>query len=148
MRGSRAIVNGKLIHRGRLWRRGRMMSERIGLIVIESRMTLRDIAFFYSQSCPSITPEYMDSGSWHHIPDLGYMVPIRREHLTHVIKGIRNTPRYAKAIEASWGLPIDEIRKIYREDKELETKGGQLSEEEINKFANWYRSVLKGKIAS
>ncbi|EMO84069.1 hypothetical protein LEP1GSC070_3374 [Leptospira santarosai str. AIM] len=52
------------------------------------------------------------------------------------------------AIEEAWGLPIDEIRRIYREDQELEAKGERLSEDEINKFANWYRSVLKGKIAS
>lgn len=135
MNGNRAIINGKLIHKNRSWRRGRVMSFRIGLIVVESKMTLRDIAWFYSHEC-------------HHISGSGHMVALHREDLTHVIKGTRNTKRYVKAIEEAWGLPIDEIRRIYREDQELEAKGERLSEDEINKFANWYRSVLKGKIAS
>ncbi|EPG82220.1 hypothetical protein LEP1GSC048_0666 [Leptospira santarosai serovar Shermani str. 1342KT] len=53
-----------------------------------------------------------------------------------------------KAIEASWGLPIEDIRRIYREDKERDSMGEMLSIEEINKFADWYRSILKGKVAS
>ncbi|MDV6237838.1 hypothetical protein CH379_019605 [Leptospira ellisii] len=131
MKGSRVLLNGKLIHRGALWRRGRAMSERIGLIVIESKMTLRDIAFFYSNK-------------WSHLvnsPD--YMGPCYREHLADVIKGTRNTPRYIKAIEESWGLPIADIRRIYREDKELERQGRSLNREEINTFANWYIQTSK-----
>lgn len=128
-------MNGQLKHRGRLWRRGRAMSERIGFITIESRMTLRDIAFLYSEK-------------WPHISDNRQMGPCHREHLAKVIKGTRNTPRYVKAIEESWGLPIEEIRSIYREDKEMEAKGEMPSIEEIKKFVDWYRSILKGKAAS
>ncbi|KXZ28692.1 hypothetical protein AYB33_17755 [Leptospira santarosai] len=135
MKGSRAIINGKLIHKNRSWRRGRVMSFRIGLIVVESKMTLRDIAWFSSQTC-------------YHISEPGHMVTLHRAVFSYVIKGTRNTKRYVKAIEEAWGLPIAEIRRIYREDQELEAKGERLSEDEINKFANWYRSVLKGKIAS
>ncbi|AVQ10701.1 Uncharacterized protein XB16_0354 [Leptospira santarosai] len=153
MKGNRAIVNNKLIHRGDLWRRGRAMSERIRLIVIESKMTLRDIAFFYSEKCPHIAkpPDYMgaDSTARPHITNSSeYMGASYREDLAKVIKGIRNTPRYVNAIEESWGLPIDEIRRIYREDKELEAKGEQLSEDEINKFVNWYIQILKTKRAA
>ncbi|WP_032914488.1 hypothetical protein [Leptospira santarosai] len=153
MKGNRAIVNNKLIHRGDLWRRGRAMSERIRLIVIESKMTLRDIAFFYSEKCPHIDkpPDYMgaDSTARPHITNSAeYMGASYREDLAKVIKGIRNTPRYVKAIEESWGLPIDEIRRIYREDKELEANGEQLSEDEINKFVNWYIQILKTKRAA
>ncbi|MDI7157180.1 hypothetical protein QMM53_11590 [Leptospira santarosai] len=135
MKGSRVLLNGKVIHRGGLWRRGRAMSDRIGLIVIESKMTLRDIAFLYSEK-------------WSHIPGSKQMGPCYREHLSEVIKGTRNTQRYAKAIEESWGLPIEDIRRIYREDKERDSMGEMLSIEEINKFADWYRSILKGKVAS
>ncbi|EKR98392.1 hypothetical protein LEP1GSC125_1865 [Leptospira mayottensis 200901122] len=78
----------------------------------------------------------------------GYMGAFHREDLAKTIKGIRNTPRYVKAIEESWGLPINEIRRIYREDKERDLMGEMLSIEEINKFADWYRSILKGKVAS
>ncbi|ULH29036.1 hypothetical protein FH581_017160 (plasmid) [Leptospira weilii] len=131
MKGSRVLLNGKLIHRGGLWRRGRAMSERIGLIVIESKMTLRDIAWYYSQKCQHITP-----GS-------NYMLTFDPAVLSHTIKGTRNTPRYIKAIEESWGLPIADIRRIYREDKEFERQGRSLSREEINTFANWYIQTSK-----
>ncbi|WP_017851998.1 hypothetical protein ACO1KB_19125 [Leptospira interrogans serovar Szwajizak] len=135
MKGSRVLLNGKLIHRGRLWRRGRAMSQRIELIVIESKMTLRDIAFFQSNRCQ-------------HIPESSYMLTYDPAVLSHTIKGTRNTERYVKAIEESWGLPIEDIRRIYREDKERESSGEILSIEEINNFVNWYRSILKGKVAS
>ncbi|WP_061223607.1 hypothetical protein [Leptospira weilii] len=150
---SRVLLNGQLIHRGDLWRRGRVMSERIGLIVIESKMTLRDIAFFYSSKCSHIVTQSeqmgADSRTWHHIDDsLSYMVPIRREHLTNVIKGTRNTQRYVKAIEESWALPIEDVRRIYREDKERERLGEPYSREEIHTFANWYIQILKTKRAA
>ncbi|MBE8363468.1 hypothetical protein [Leptospira borgpetersenii] len=135
MKGSRVLLNGKLIHRGGLWRRGRAMSERIGLIVIESKMTLRDIAFLYSET-------------WSHISECKQMGPCYREHLSDVIKGTRKTPRYVKALEESWRLPIEDIRRIYREDKERDSMGEMLSIDEINEFADWYRSILKGKVAS
>ncbi|WP_032925749.1 hypothetical protein [Leptospira santarosai] len=136
MKGNRAIVNNKLIHRGDLWRRGRAMSERIRLIVIESKMTVRDIAWYYSQKCQHLANES------------DYMLTFDPAVFSHVIKGNRNTPRYVKAIEESWGLPIDEIRRIYREDQELEANGEQLSEDEINKFVNWYIQILKTKRAA
>ncbi|TGK23410.1 hypothetical protein [Leptospira stimsonii] len=131
MKGSRILLNGKLIHRGDLWRRGRAMSERIGLITIESKLTLRDIAFLYSSK-------------WSHLVNSpNYMGPFYREHLADVIKGTRNTARYVIAIEESWGLPIADIRRIYREDKEFERQGRSLSREEINTFANWYIQTSK-----
>ncbi|KAK2618623.1 hypothetical protein CFV95_006135 [Leptospira interrogans] len=136
MKGSRVILNGNLIHRGDLWRRGRVTSERIGLIVIQSKMTLRDIAWYYSQKWPHITP------------GPNYMRPFDQSHFTKVIKGTRNTPRYVKAIEESWGLSIEEIRRIYREDKERERLGEPYSREEINTFANWYIQILKTKRAA
>ncbi|WP_061252171.1 hypothetical protein [Leptospira interrogans] len=135
MKGSRVILNGQLKHRGRLWRRGRAMSERIGFITIESKMNLRDIAFLYSDK-------------WSHISEYREKGPCHREHLADVIKGTRKTPRYVKAIEESWKLPIEEIRSIYREDKETKANGKMLSIEEIKKFVDWYRSIFKGKAAS
>ncbi|MCL8268148.1 hypothetical protein [Leptospira weilii] len=133
---SRVLLNGKLIHRGDLWRRGRVMSERIGLIVIESKMTLRDIAWYYSKKCQHITP-----GS-------NYMLTFDPAVLSHTIKGTRNTQRYVKAIEESWGLPIENVRRIYREDKERERLGEPYSREEIQTFANWYIQILKIKRAA
>lgn len=129
-------MNGNLIHRGDLWRRGRVTSERIGLIVIQSKMTLRDIAWYYSQKCQHITP-----GS-------SYMLTFDPGVLSHTIKGTRNTPRYVKAIEESWGLSIEDVRRIYREDKERERLGEPYSREEINTFANWYIQILKTKRAA
>ncbi len=68
--------------------------------------------------------------------------------LSHTIKGTRNTLRYVIAIEESWGLSIEEIRRIYREDKEREEQGKSYSREEINTFASWYIQILKTKRAA
>lgn len=153
MKGSRVLLNGNLIHRGDLWRRGRVMSERIGLIVIQSKMTLRDIAWYYSQKWSHLVKplEHMgpDLNTRSHITNSPeYMGPYYREHLAEVVKGTRNTLRYVKAIEESWGLSIEEIRRIYREDKERERLEEPYSREEINTFANWYIQILKTKRAA
>ncbi|EMO63379.1 hypothetical protein LEP1GSC133_4478 [Leptospira borgpetersenii serovar Pomona str. 200901868] len=68
--------------------------------------------------------------------------------MAEVVKGTRNTLRYVKAIEESWGLSIEEIRRIYREDKERERLEEPYSREEINTFASWYIQILKTKRAA
>ncbi|EMI72246.1 hypothetical protein [Leptospira noguchii] len=125
----RYIVNGEVIHKGEFWRRGRKLSQRLEQIVIESKLNLRDIAFKYSIK----TEENSQCG------------PLYREHLADVVKGIRNTKRYVKAIEESWGLPIETIRSIYREDKEAEKRMEKLDSDSIRKFSDWYRNILNSK---
>lgn len=124
----RSIVDGKVVHEGKFWRRGRILSKRLEQIIIESELNLRDIAFKYSQNVDKNSP--FQPG------------PIYREHLADVIKGIRNTARYVKAIEESWKLPIDQIRLIYREDKEAENRSETSDPNSIQEFANWYREIL------
>lgn len=50
-----------------------------------------------------------------------------------------------KAIEESWGLPIETIRSIYREDKEAEKRMEKLDSDSIRKFSDWYRNILNSK---
>ncbi|TGK36090.1 hypothetical protein EHQ12_05750 [Leptospira gomenensis] len=110
-------------------RRGRSLSPRLGAVVYESGFSLTDIAFQYSYILKN---ENSKNGK-----------PVYREHLADVIKGIRNTVRYVKAVEQSWKLPIEEIRGIYREDKEREKRGLIPAPEEILAFADKYRAFLK-----
>ncbi|AOP32553.1 hypothetical protein A0128_00865 [Leptospira tipperaryensis] len=124
----RFIVNGEIVHYKRFWRRGRSLSQRLEQVVIESKLNLRDIAFKYSFDSNDQPVE--TSG------------PLYREHLAEVIKGIRNTARYVIAIEESWKLPIETIRKIYQEDKEREKQGQSLDPDSIREFAIWYSGVL------
>ncbi|AAS68795.1 hypothetical protein GS518_00835 [Leptospira interrogans] len=125
----RYIVNGEVVHKGEFWRRGRKLSQRLEQIVIESKLNLRDIAFKYSAKIEEGTQ----------------CGPLYREHLADVIKGIRNTKRYVKAIEESWGLPIETIRSIYREDKETEKRMEKLDSNSIQEFAIWYKNILNSK---
>ncbi|AYV56108.1 hypothetical protein [Leptospira kmetyi] len=127
----RSIVDGKVVHEGKFWRRGRILSVRLEQIVVESELNLRDIAFKYSQNVDQNSP--FEPG------------PLYREHLADVIKGIRNTARYVKAIEESWKLPIEQIRAIYRKDKEMEKKGEAHDPLFIREFADWYREVLRSQ---
>ncbi|EMN91250.1 hypothetical protein [Leptospira weilii] len=127
----RFLVNGNVAHDRRFWRRGRILSQRLEQVIIESKFNLTDIAFKFS-----VGPNKYDSN---------LLGPIERSHLSKVIKGIRNTPRYVNALEESWKLPIKTIRQIYKEDKERESKGEKLNFEEIREFANWYISILKSQ---
>ncbi|EMJ98029.1 hypothetical protein [Leptospira alstonii] len=127
----RFIVNGEIVHKGKFWRRGRKLSQRLEQIVIESKLNLKDIAFKYSPN-----------------PDNDRLDPparIYREHLADVVKGTRNTARYVKALEESWKLPIEKIRSIYREDKEAEKRMEKLDSISIQEFAKWYRDFLRSK---
>lgn len=125
----RYIVNGEVVHKGEFWRRGRKLSQRLEQIVIESKLNLRDIAFKYSANTEGNTQ----------------CGPLYREHLADVVKGIRNTKRYVKAMEESWKLPIETIRSIYREDKEAEKRMEKLDSNSIREFANWYKNILSSK---
>ncbi|PJZ57037.1 hypothetical protein [Leptospira barantonii] len=127
----RSLVNGKVVHEGKFWRRGRTLSKRLEQIVIESELNLRDIAYQYSHDVDPNSP--FQPG------------PIYREHLADVIKGTRKTPRYVKAIEESWKLSIEQIRTIYREDKEMEKRGEAYSPSFIQEFASWYKDVLRSQ---
>nr|WP_174715077.1 hypothetical protein [Leptospira stimsonii] len=129
----RLLVNGEVVHYKRFWRRGRSLSQRIEQVVIESKLNLRDIAFKYSFDFYQNQNETMG--------------PLYREHLADVIKGVRNTPRYVIAIEDSWKLPIETIRKIYQEDKEREKLGQLLDPDSIREFAIWYSGILKLSLA-
>ncbi|MDV6236227.1 hypothetical protein CH379_011390 [Leptospira ellisii] len=113
------------------FRRGRALSLRLAVVVSESGLSLKDIAFQYSYIIKN-----NDSKS---------EKPFYREHLADVIKGIRNTRRYVEAVEESWKLPIEEIRRIYREDKEIERNGVTPYPEEIDAFSGRYRAVLEEK---
>ncbi|MBM9577469.1 hypothetical protein JWG45_09925 [Leptospira sp. 201903070] len=124
----RFLVNGEIVHYKRFWRRGRSLSQRLEQIVIESKLNLRDIAFKYSICAED---DFENKAG-----------PIYREHLADVIKDIRNTTRYVIAIENSWKLPIETIRKIYQEDKEREKQGQSLDPDSIREFAIWYSGVL------
>ncbi|MBM9499347.1 hypothetical protein JWG44_03685 [Leptospira sp. 201903071] len=130
---ARYLLNGEIVHYKRFWRRGRSLSQRLEQIVIETKMNLRDIAFKYSFGLNTDQTDYLG--------------PLYREHLSEVVKGIRNTPRYAFAIEDSWKLPIETIRKIYREDKEREKLGQVLDPDSIREFVIWYSEVLKSNRA-
>ncbi|EMM75292.1 hypothetical protein [Leptospira santarosai] len=127
----RSIVNSKVVHEGKFWRRGRKLSQRLEQIIVESQLNLKDIEFKYSQSS---SDDYF-----------GQTTPLYREHLADVVKGIRNTVRYVKAIEESWKLPIETIRSIYREDKEAERKSEKLDPDSLRNFTNWYRGILHSK---
>ncbi|RHX88910.1 hypothetical protein [Leptospira stimsonii] len=129
----RILVNGEVVHYKRFWRRGRSLSQRMEQVVIESKLNLRDIAFKYSFDSYQNQNETMG--------------PLYREHLADVIKGLRNTPRYVIAIEDSWKLPIETIRKIYQEDKEREKLGQLLDPDSIREFAMWYSGILKLSMA-
>lgn len=71
-------------------------------------------------------------------------------HLSHTIQGHRNTPRLITIIEQEWGLPIQEIRDIYREHKERLSAGNPVTMQEARQ---WYsqkhiRSQADSKLAA
>lgn len=128
----RVIRDGKLIHTNRSWRRGRKLTQRLDKIIQVTRMTLRDIAEFYT----SLATYTLINA---------HMLPIRVEHLSKIIQGKRNTPRYVKALEESWNLSIEDIRTIYTEDKAMEARGESWTILELRDFADSHRAKLESK---
>lgn len=125
------IIGGQIHHLDQTWKRGRKLSGRLGVIVMETKMTLQDIAYLNTADC-------------HNITKIDYIVTqCNRETLSRVIQGKRNTPRYIKAIENAWHLPIATIRQIYREDKDREAIGEVPNIDEIIEFRVWYKSILR-----
>jgi hypothetical protein len=125
----RVVKEGKLIHTNRAWRRGRKLTQRLDKIIQVTKMTLRDIAAYYSE-----VPTYVNPHS--------QMLAMHVEDLSKVIQGKRNTERYVRALEDSWKLPIEEIRAIYREDKAMEARGESWTILELRDFADRHRARI------
>lgn len=125
-RRSAKVKNGQVIHPNRFWRRGRGITRRIDVIVDVSGLTLSDVARLAAVDFDNITQN----------PDL--MLSSDKANLSATLAGRRNTRRYVQALERAWGLPIDELRRIYREDRERDT---EWSAQELNAFRDWYREA-------
>ncbi len=89
--------------------RGRRPSQRISAIMDVSDLTLSDIARIYAANRFTTTLQEKIKDN---------VVVSAKTNLSHVLAGRDNSPAYIRAIETAWKLPIEEIRRIYREDKE------------------------------
>ena len=117
---------------------GKKCKGKIGAIIEVSRMTISDIARI-SQSglfddikddCLNKVANTKDDINKLELNN----VVNRKKNIQKVLSGIRNTKRYIDVIEKVWGLPIEEIRRYYAEDKTRE-----YSDDEILEFSKWYR---------
>lgn len=125
-RTSTRIVDGQVRHNGRRWKCGRRISRRFEAIVQISGLTLSDVARLSAN-----------------INDTSSLMLARKEDISKTLSGRRNTPRYVQALESAWGLPIQELRRILREDKERLESGNPWTAGEIAEFAKWYRENRK-----
>ena len=102
--------------RTRKWQCGRKLPGRLAIVVQETRKPIREIARGNNKQGNGVN-----------------VTPAKVGKFTLVIQGKKNLKRYIEALEQAWRLPIEEIRKIYREDK-----GRVLSQEELSQFEDWY----------
>jgi hypothetical protein len=131
-RQSFEVKNGNLYHDSRIWKRGRGITQRIDVIVSVTNLSLSDVARLSDS-------EVFTDGFDTITGNLGLIVsksPTYRSNLCDTLAGRRNTPRYVRALENGWRLPIAELRRIYNEDK---SRIEPFTHAEIREFRDWYR---------
>ncbi len=135
--GQSIIFESAIAMRNR--KKGRRPSQRLAIIIRVSDRTLSDIARIYAAN--RVRTQYKAVSAPNCVQT--------RANLSHVLAGRKNSPAYIQAIESAWKLPIEEIRAIYREDKER-----SFSKDELEKFIldyseshfpNYAKQFLSGK---
>ena len=127
----------------------RSSSPRIKQIIQTSRLTIADIARIYANNPTNYKNKSVISGVNNPSNPTNYknknvISGVIRIELVKTISGRENSPAYIRAIEECWKLPIEQIRAIYREDRERQAAGNPITRDELNDFSKYYHAHWRG----
>lgn len=115
---------------------GKRVSGRIGVIIEVSNITISDLARIVSSGL-FVNINHKDNDNVYKNENVNInkdkTIKVYKSTVSLVLSGIRNTKRYIDVIEKVWGLPIEDIRRFYKEDREK-----ALTKEESSEFSKWY----------
>ena len=112
---------GQVISLG-VTKRGRKLPGRLNIVAIETGFSLGAMVYLYNRGVLTTFTQYQTK-------------VVRKENFIHVLCGERSTRHYIQLLEFCWGLPIENIRKLYQEDRKR-----TLSDAEYLAFRDWYRN--------
>ena len=126
----------------------RSSSPRIKQIIHISRLTVMDIARIYVNKRLTITDsktELLAQNKANNYKSKSVIVSLAvKINLHKTIYGKKNSPAYIRVIEECWKLPIEQIRAIYREDRERQAAGNPITRDELNDFSKYYHAHWRG----